>query len=261
MQIYTNSHFSIPKAIVEFVISSKLERAFSVYLCLKMLFGGVVHESKLCFNKFHEILGIRDKRTVLKYIQILLSNGFIGFNKKTKNFFIRGFHFLYKKIKAKGKQCLIVPYSNIKDIKSIFAAGLIGFKIEGLKLAQNRFLNKKVGSSALNKRVALQKTKLEYSMRTYYGLSNTQIASLLGYSKSAANRVKSKCHDLKLIKVKKQSKLIRKIQECDFNIRLFAQNSEKLFITKNSKGELLLKERLTDEIQPNIVWVKRKKYV
>jgi hypothetical protein len=190
----------------------------------------------------------------------MVSHGFIGFNKKTSNYFIRGFHNLNQNIGSKGKRCLIVPFSRITDVKNIFAAGLIGFKIQGLKLAENRIFRKKVGASALKKRGALQKLKLDSSKRDYNGLSNTQIAKLLGYSKSAANRVKLKCHELDYIKVTKQSKLVFKFNESDFNLKKYLPNPERLFILKNSNGEFLMMERLTDEIEPNIFWVKRNKY-
>jgi hypothetical protein len=60
------NHFTIPKSIVEFVISNKLDRAFSVYLCLKMLYGGILNATDLCFEAISSILGIKDKRTILK---------------------------------------------------------------------------------------------------------------------------------------------------------------------------------------------------
>lgn len=260
MDTNRHQHFTIPKAIIEFVISNKLERAFSVYLCLKMLWGGNFNESRICFNTISKSIGIKDKRTIVKYIQIMISNGFIGFNRKTKNYFIRGFHFLNKRIGSEGKRCLIVPFERIRDAKNIFAAGLISYKIQGLKLAEKRFLKKRVGSSALIKRGALQKARLLFSMRDYNGLSNNQIANLLGCSKSAANRIKLKCHKLKYITVTKQSKLVARLSESDFNIKRFTPNPERLYTKKAANGEFFLMERLTDEIEPNLFWVKRNRY-
>lgn len=260
MQINRHDHFSIPKSIVEFVISKKLERAFSVYLCLKMIFGGIVHSSNLCLNTICEILGIKDKRTILKYIKKLIAIGFVGFNKQTCNYFIRGFRFINSIIGGNCKRCLITPFKSIGDIKNLFAAGLIGYRVQGLKLAENRFLKKKIGASALIKRGALQKVRFDFSIRGYFGLSNTQIAELLGYSKSAANRIKIQCDELHYLKVIKRTKLICKLKQSDLNLRKFVPNAERTFIMRNPQGELLLMERLTDEIQPGLFWVKSNKY-
>ena len=260
MEINRPIHFSIPKHIVEYVIENNLEKCFSVYLYLKLAFSGIFHESELCFQSLGKFLGIVDKRTIKKYIGQLLDCGFLGYNKYSKNYFVRGFLFIHKMLKGSGKMCFIVPYERIRDMKNYLSSGLIGFKVKGLERAENRIIKKKVGSSAQYKRGALQRLTKELGFRGYFGLSNTQIATLLNCTKSVANRIKLASKKNGYLLVNKKYKVIMTLLKPDLNVRAYLPKSNTLSFRTTKTGMIQIREQLTDEIIPMVYWTKKNIY-
>lgn len=159
-----------------------------------------------------------------------------------------------------GKSCLIVPYEAIRHLKNFFVTGLLEHRLRALEWAEMRFLKKKVGSSALKKRSAIQRISISLGKRGYFGLSNSQIAKLIGASRSTANRIKLKSIKHEYLYAFKKSRLVCKLDSVDMNIKKYAPNPERFFITKDSSGGLILMERLTDEIITSLRWVKRNSY-
>lgn len=82
---------TIPISVIRFVIQNNLIRAFSIFLYLKNRCDGVMSANELSYSEMGESVGIKDKRTIQKYMNKLLSINWIGYNRKSKNYFIRGF--------------------------------------------------------------------------------------------------------------------------------------------------------------------------
>jgi len=99
----TANYNTIPINVIRYVVQNDLVRAFSIFLYLKNCCDGVMPESDMSFSELGDSVGIKDKRTIQKYLKRLLSINWIGFNKKSRNYFIRGFQYIKQVEGLKGK--------------------------------------------------------------------------------------------------------------------------------------------------------------
>lgn len=257
MEQLETKYFSIPITLARYIILNKLERHFTVFLAIKMLLGGLFHESRLCLKEIARIAGIKDIRTIKKYFDKLVSLNFIGRNPSTRMCFVRGFARLCDDFTNQSRWCFHIPYENISKTREILISAIVDFRLRVLRWAQKSYVRKKVGSSALKNGGALPKILADLGLRSYFGLSNTQIAKLIGRSKSAANRLKIASSELGFIETRQKTEKIAKLSGVDMNLRGVFGNDPCLFIERKKDGLYLMK-RLTSEIYSKLEWTKRR---
>ncbi len=256
MEFNTN-HNTIPIGIAEFVVINKLERAFRVFLYLKNTSGGIINSKNLCFTDLGNYTGIKDSRSIQKYLKKLMDINWIGYNKKTGNYFIRSYQYLKRSEGLVTRHGIIIDISDLKKLKWQLYTGLITFRINGLKRAQFRFVSLKFGSSALKRHGAVQIFK-ELGLRSYFGLSNSQLSKLFKCSQSQANRIKIACIKSGFLIANKKFKLISNSSRPDYLLKYALPQSNKIRVTTNRKSGFVFYEQLTDELIP-IVYCKKMK--
>lgn len=150
---------------------------------------------------------------------------------------------------------LELKHGGLKSLKAQLYTGLIAFTLNGLRRSQNRFVKLKVGISALKRHGAIQISK-QLGLRSYFGLSNTQLAELFKCSKSEANRIKMNCLKEGYLRVNKRLKLLASLTNTDYRIKLAFSNPHKIRVTGNRKRGINIYEQLTDELIP-LIFCKR----
>jgi hypothetical protein len=248
--------FTIPISIIQYVIHNDMVRAFSIFLYMKSICDGVLSEKNLSFSELGETVGIKDRRTIQKYLKQLLAINWIGYNKISGNYFVRGFQYVKNAQGLISKTGVRIDRNRLKTLKSQLYAGLISFRLRGLKTAQRMFLKKKVGPSALQKHGALQKVMAYYNLRQYFGLSNTQLAELFKCSKSEANRIKMACIKDGLLLAKRQFKLLAVLPSPDYLFKQTFIHPNRIRVTGNRKSGIKIYEQLTDELIPMVYCTK-----
>jgi hypothetical protein len=242
-----NTYFTVPCSVAKHVIGNRLEKCFSIFLYLKSECNGIINEKEISKVLLSKTLGIKDKRTIVKHLKKLQRLNWIGYNKKTGNYFIRGFMYVKGLISGKSNHGIKVSIDKINQIKYQLCAGLMQFKLEGLKRSQIKKVKSKVGSSALKSSGALQMAK-ELGMRNYLGLSNTQLAELFNCSKSEANRIKLKAEKYGFIKTFKKLRYITSTRQKNFLLKGYSNIGNRIRVTQTENGRIKFYEQLTDEI-------------
>jgi len=115
----------------------------------------------------------------------------------------------------------------------------------------------KVGISALKRQGALQISK-QLGLRSYFGLSNSQLSILFNCSKSEANRIKINCIKAGLLVVNKKFKLIGCFSNPDHKVKYVIPHSNRIRFAGNRKSGIKVYEQLTDELIP-LMFCKRVK--
>lgn len=244
-------HFTIPIQLVEFVLRNNKVRCFSIYLFLKKNCDGTINETRLPYIEIAKELGIRDKRTVNKYITQLIDLNWIGYNAETKNYFIRGFNYLRSKLDFQKRKAVICEFSNLKELKPFLAASLVGYEIIRQKLIQRSLIKRFGGAAALRRQGALQLPP-PFFLRCYFGLSNKRIGAILGCRKSQANRLKIESQKLGFLQVNKKFKFVKLLDKPDFRLKTYSPDGSKFRFRKSKSGDIKVYEQLIDEIIPEL---------
>lgn len=244
-------HLTIPIELIRYVKTQRLERCFSVYLYLKINSDGVINAKDIPYEGICRDLHIKDRRTFKKHINKLISLDWVGFNPKTKNYFIRGFAFLKDKYGFKTRVGAICEKSNLRELKYFLPAAIIAFEIKRQKMIQSKVIRRNGGVTALKKQGAIQ-LPFPFFLRRYFGLSNEGLGKVLLCSKSEANRLKIKAGDLGFLVVKKRVELISKLDKPDFYLRGNSPDSCKIRFFKQKDGSIRVYKQLMDEIEPLI---------
>jgi hypothetical protein len=256
MKFNTNPN-TIPIGIAEYVVQNKLERTFRVFLYLKNTSNGIVSSKEISFSELCNNTGIKDTRSIQKYIKKLLDINWIGYNKKTGNYFIRSYQRLKQSVGVVTKHGVNIDLKDLKTLKWQLCTGLIYFRLNGLKKAQLRRVRLKVGTSALKRYGAIQIFK-QQGLRSYFGLSNSQLSYLFKCSKSEANRIKTACIKANLLVANKKYKRLANFAEPDYMFKYAFTDSNKIRVKGNRKSGFTFSEQLTDELIP-LVYCKRMK--
>ena len=83
------------------------------------------NEVEIPFTGIAEDLGIKDRRTINKYLKELQKLDWVGYNKETRNYFPRGFESLRKRLGLKNRIGVICEFSNFKSLSTFLPACLI----------------------------------------------------------------------------------------------------------------------------------------
>lgn len=189
-QIIVRPKIAVPIKLVEFCNQNKLTKELRLFLLLKMTTPGQLDLNKV--GTFLGDFGVKDKRTLTKYIKRLIDIKFAGCNHKSSILYIRSFKRVQCETKTKGNYYSRVYSDTLKSSKLFkgWVTGTIaksiarkqGYKLRRVKNGKTSELIRPLTTPSLS--YVPEKLEKGISVR-YYGAN-------AGVSKSKAQR------DLKL---------------------------------------------------------------
>lgn len=258
MNISENTYFNLPIELLEYSYFKKYEKALALLLYFKSKSDGILNVKSIDFNDLKKQTRISDRRTVKKYIKILLKLNWIGYNIKTGNYFLRSFSVIGKFNSFNNKVAVKFYNADIKNIKSFIEAAIISKSIRAQKYATEKSIIKLAGKAALKNGRALQAFRQQKGYPLYYGLSNERIAQLLKISKSHGNRAKLNAEKSGYLKTNKKEKEITTLPLKDFHFKFSISDSHKIRFKKLSNGFIKVYKQLHDEIITFIEFCRRR---
>jgi hypothetical protein len=245
---------SIPVQLIEYAFQNKLTRPLAVYIYLKFYTTGKTHKDSPVFDHLKRVLGIKDDRTLSKYLKTLLEHNWVGFNSISGNYFIRGFDLLREQLELRKRQAVVCYHYYLGKIQSFFTGAVICKYINIQKYLSVR-KGRRASAVTHNRDVTFQPGTPSFHTKEYYGLANSIIAKILGCKQTRACQLKHKAEDDGFIKVKKRFRDYVTLISKDYLVRsqLYELNPKLMgrlkFITQKD-STIKIVEQLYDEIEP-----------
>jgi len=200
-----DKRFKVPLEVGNYVISKSMEKPFKLYLLLKSMCNGQIKLNEHDFERIALLLDYKCKKSVKNNLKKLISLNWVGYNKTSHYYFIRGFDFIRRQKGFKRRTAIYVNLKQINHLQEILLAGLI------TKLIKNRIrgIVKDADCKGRRPNQALR------NIPDYFPISATYIAKILNISVNKAFRLKHSAAALKYITIKKnfiQTKFVKSSQ-------------------------------------------------
>jgi len=192
MKKILDKRFKVPLEVGNYVISNSLEKPFKLYLLLKSMCNGQIKLSEQYFESIAVLLDYKCKKSVKNNLTKLISLNWVGYNKISEYYFIRGFDYIRKQNDFKRRTAIYIELGQINHLQEILLAGLI------TKLIKNRIrgIVKDVDCKGIRSNQASK------NIPDYFPISASYIAKILNISINKAFRLKRSAAVLKLITIK-----------------------------------------------------------
>ncbi len=203
---------NIPLDLIKYSVHSGLRKPFALFLYFKMNNSGKMRLTKDTLQRAQEHLGIKDQRTITKYLNQLIQHKFIVYSTKSDIYFIHSFERLRQIYGLRKRTSVIFTRDLLPAIQSFFDAALIGQVIQNQWFFWEKGF-KRFRRPATDKRdVANKVIKVnEIPRPDYYGASNYKISKTFNCSTSTACKRKHKAEVAGLLKTKEHFRLIHTI--------------------------------------------------
>jgi hypothetical protein len=271
LENYSDYKICIPVELIRYVIREKLGKAFALFIYLKCHSSGKVHEDSPLFLSAPTMLGIKDQRTFHSYLSKLQGLNWVGYNVRSRYYFIRGFDFIRKSLHLKSRKAAIFDHREIDLFANGFLQGvLICERIKAQQYywevsprKQAKFATKTLGVANQNF------TASDASRPPYYGLSNKAIAELLNCKMTRACELKQQAESGGYLRTKKHFEVIARLPKPDFMIKkTIAANHPELgkrvrFRARRIRKQTVIEvlRQLHDEILPQIGFKNIKRFI
>jgi hypothetical protein len=177
----------IPVELCEYVLKHKISKPFQLYILLKSRCDGKMRLPQENFDAIADILHRRSGKTIQNNLKKLRQLNWIGYNKKSRMYFIRGFEFLQRFLKMSSRTAAEFDINDICQIQAFLAAAVIGYLVNQQRKKRWMLGSKKGGpkqsvhtSSDYDKvATSLIASKLKVSLSTAHSLK--QMAKKAGY--------------------------------------------------------------------------------
>jgi hypothetical protein len=202
-------------------VRRKISKAFQLFIYLKCHSSGKVHQDSDLFESVYRQLGIRDRRTINKYLETLLDLNWIGFNLGSGYYFIRSFDYIRKTHQFKRRTAAIFDYRQIQSLANAFLPGaLICEQIKAQQYYWDVSRRRQVKLATYQLGVANQSLPTsDISLPPYYGLSNSRIANILSCKMTRACELKQQAEVAGYLATKEKFEEITSLYKPDFTIR------------------------------------------
>ncbi len=186
------TEIKIPVDLCFLVIRKKMIPAFKVFILLKMISSGKI---KLTFwgkQVLADFCGYKTVRSLNNQLKRLIDLNWIGYNRSTKIYHIRGFSFIQKLMGLRARLGFWFTVQDMQCFDSMIYGAVIGYlsKNQGKKLRidpqkgrSNQVLSKSPG---------------------FYPVSNSYLAKILNISTSTASIMKKRAEEDVCIYVKRK---------------------------------------------------------
>lgn len=240
-------------------------KPFGLFVFLKLHSSGKLHQDSPVFEQAKKELRIKDRRTFEKYIQRLLQEGWIGYNKASGYYFIKSFSRtpIYEGFVSKTAVILLPAY--LKNIQAFLVGAIVGERIKHqqfVELAQRRrrklaIENPHIANTADALLCSYLRRNPDAGLLPYHMLSNKRIAEILGCKQTRACVLKRQAASYGFLRLTKKYRHIAFLDKADFELgraryQHMPNGHKLLFRTVEVNGikKVELVEQLPDEITP-----------
>jgi hypothetical protein len=213
-----HAYVNVPVELSRYVLTQGLEKAFALYLFLKLFSDGKIHQQSSVFDELRRLLKMKDNRTFKNQIEKLKDLGWIGFNPASGYYFIRSFDHLRFKLAINNRQGTKLYPDDLKNIKAYLTGVVITAEIHGQKHAIES-LQKKLAKTEVKQRDASKQSGKGQFIPQYFGLCNQSIADLLLCSKTRACQLKQAAELCGYINTTHQFKHFATLSKADYHLR------------------------------------------
>ena len=185
------SELKIPVELCFYVVREKLLPTFKVYILLKMTCSGIMRlasSDKVCFSEF---CGYRSVRSLNNHIQRLKDLNWIGFNKDSGVYHIRGFNYLQRKHKLYSRTGFWFRIQDMEEFDSVVYGAIIGYLVKSQGKKQRMDSQRRRSNQVLCKSPG------------FYPVSNIALGKILNISTSTASNLKKRAEEGKYISIKR----------------------------------------------------------
>lgn len=179
LNVNTNNYLVIPVSLCYLVLRKRLSRPFQIYLWLKINTSGKLRVDKVKKESMMIDCKIKSKKTINKDLLILEDQNWIGHNKISGYYFIRGFDTLRYFYKQNSRVAVIFEFNYLTHIKEFLFAVVIGDLLKKQERKRWR-TDLKRGRSK----------QLLHLIPYYHPISLDAISKVLNISKSTAHNYK-----------------------------------------------------------------------
>jgi hypothetical protein len=250
-----NPILSVPVQLMQYAFAHDLRKPFGLFLYMKSHSSGLMHAGSQEFIQAKENLGIKDQRTFDKYINILLSENWIGFDPISGNYFIRGFMELRKRYSLLKRQSVRFHYcKHIENLDVFMWAAITAATVKSYEYWKRR---KKWTRSATKQRGVAEQDLLNFpDLNGYSGVSVRKMAEMLNLSSTRTCGLKKKAISLGYIVANKQFREFTTLTTWGENFKRNIEKSNPEIVHKlksykvveNGKEVVKIMEQLHDEI-------------
>lgn len=182
----------IPVELCEYVIRNNFYRPMQLYIYLKLNTSGQVRSGDLRYDEIAKAIGLTTGRAVRNNMKLLLEKNWVGYNKKSKYYFIRGFKKIMQICGFSSKTAAVFDSVDILKLKAFVSAVRIAYLINKQK--------RKKWATELVKGCS---NHIARSSSQYYPLANEALAKVLEISISTAYQLKLLASKAGYIHIKK----------------------------------------------------------
>jgi hypothetical protein len=197
----------LPVEVVKYVVLNKLEKPFCIFLFLKFYSSGKMHVTSNLLLRSRELLGISDKRTIVKHFNKLITLKWISLSPKSGYYFIRSLSSMPIPDLKKSKQASVLFHYNLKNIDAFLVGTILSEAIRGQKFYWEVALKRRLKPVVTNRNATNPAEAYARNSRPeYYGLGLAKISQLLGCKKTRASELRKKASDAGFIEVRSHFK-------------------------------------------------------
>ncbi len=169
----------IPLELCEYAIRNNLYRSLQLYIYLKSICCGKLKIRPSDYEQIGTAIGLTSGKAVKNNLKILLELNWIGYDKSTGYYFVRGFERVRAIHGFRSRTAAEFDTSCIADFKAFIAATKIGYLINNQK-RKKRAIELDKGSSA----------PVARHSSDFYPVTNEALAKILDISISTAYNLK-----------------------------------------------------------------------
>ena len=212
----------VPVEVSRYVQQHGIVKPFGLYLYLKFVSSGKLHESSPEFRALYKTLGVKSKKTVSKYIQTLKNLNWIGYNPASGYYFIRSFDVIRFIHNFRNRQATTLHFKDLKRMQAFVVGSILGARANGKKYYWE-VAEKRIARNAVNKRGAAYHSLFasDQPRPDYFGVCLTEAEELLNCGKTRASQLKNLAAKSGFIKVKHHFSELTTLQEGNNKLRSY----------------------------------------
>jgi hypothetical protein len=246
MGSYRRVETKIPVELCFYVLKKKWLPSFKVYILLKLTCSGKRFLTLYDKKVFSEFCGYASIRAFENHVKNLLELNWIGYNRETKIYHIRGFEFIQNQLGLRSRTGFWFSFHQIRLFDGIVYGAIIGYLCKSQEKKQR--IDPKKGRS----NQVLCKTP------GYYPIANRALAKILNISISTASMMKRRAVQAQSIKVMRK----RIVAPATHDIyKEFLENIPTEYLNPIIWKDGFFYQRFPDLIKAELKYGKRKKSI
>ena len=244
------SYFSIPIELAYWAITNKKSRTVQVYIALKSLCDGKLTVDIELQKGIAALIGIKSRQTIRSHINLLLDYNWIGYNEKSKNYFIRSWGFVMSNLGFRRQILIRFDIVDLRNLKELFIGAIIADLIKKQKRQQLRAEQNKGSSFQPLEKVA-----------SFFPVANVALARILKISVYSAFKYKRKARDSGFIEIHNNKKLLKINKEELWMYRkaVDEQVARRTRFYRVNKNTYIIYTQEVDTVKSNVILANGKK--